>query len=316
MTDGICLRGLDGSNPLAFLAALGVLRGLTLESERRAETSGRSDDGPGEPVRMWWTQERGVWTPWVGQPGLEQGTMIELLCDAVRREACHPTLLLGDNFACTPEEYRAHAEMLHRDGQSVDLLSALGTDGAVDDDGLCIDTAFRTMRGAGHQHFLKTMRSALASTSAEHIERTVMRSWDYADPVKSMSLRIDPLDDRRYAHQWTDPSGDPTRAERGGMTGATALAVLGLAMYPVVVSRGAARTVGFRSSREHGVEWTWPIWAGRVALGVAGAMLALPELQTDKADRRVLGRRGIVDVSRSRPITNGKFRNFAPAESV
>ena len=30
LNDGLVLTGLDGSNPLAFLAALGTLRGLTL----------------------------------------------------------------------------------------------------------------------------------------------------------------------------------------------------------------------------------------------------------------------------------------------
>lgn len=317
MSIGVCMNGLDGSNPLAFLAALGVLRGLTLDAEARAGAAGAADDDPAEPVRMWWTRERGVWMPWLSGEGLaSEEEMLVRIGRVVREHGDHPTLMMGDNFSCTPDAYREHVRALEVSGHDSDLLASLGTDAAVDDEGLCLDTAFRTMRGAGHQHFLKTMRAALHASSPAHLQRTLLGRWDYLDPVRGLSLRIDPLDDRRYAHQWTDPSCDPTRADRGGMTGATALAVMGLPMFPVLAGSRSAVTLGFRSSRQHGVEWTWPIWSGPCSLGVVYALLALDELQADTPDRRTLGRRGIVDVHRTRRITIGKFRNFTPAVSV
>src|SRR5688572_17667633 len=48
--NGILLKGLDGSNPLAFLAALGTLRTLTIAL-------------PGESVKMNWEQHEGAWRP-------------------------------------------------------------------------------------------------------------------------------------------------------------------------------------------------------------------------------------------------------------
>ena len=50
MSDSILLKGLDGSNPLAFLAALGTLRTLTVAL-------------PDETVRMSWEQADGAWRP-------------------------------------------------------------------------------------------------------------------------------------------------------------------------------------------------------------------------------------------------------------
>jgi hypothetical protein len=50
--DYLLLRGLDGSNPLAFLAALGTLRSLSLVL-------------PTEQVKLAWTEYAGAYRPMI-----------------------------------------------------------------------------------------------------------------------------------------------------------------------------------------------------------------------------------------------------------
>ncbi len=133
---------------------------------------------------------------------------------------------------------------------------------AIGDDGQLADTEFRTMRGAGHQHFLATMRAVLAETDASRFQRTLFTSWDYADPITNLSLRFDPNDDRRHAYQWRKPSGDPQRAKSGNMIAANALAVCGLSFYPLVPTPNNPRTVGFRGTNASNTFVNWPVWQG------------------------------------------------------
>ena len=65
----IALKGIDGANPLGFLAALGALRGLTMAARRG--TLGRSGRDPASSrVTMHWTMLAGAWRPVVGTEGL------------------------------------------------------------------------------------------------------------------------------------------------------------------------------------------------------------------------------------------------------
>ena len=75
------------------------------------------------------------------------------------------------------------------------------------------DTAFRTMSGAGHQHFLGFMRELAVHTTADQLRRALLSRWDYAD--SRPSLRWDPADYRPHALRADDPSTDPIKTMRG-----------------------------------------------------------------------------------------------------
>lgn len=307
MNQSLTLSGLDGSNPLAFLAALGTLRGLT-----RA--------WPDQTVHMAWTVNAG-WRPQVHLQDVDPQNVMAALWNRLQDTRGDATLEMADNLTIPADEYRTHLRRqltghnAHCD-ESTAFAAAFGCDAIRDEKGNIVDTALRTMSGAGHQHFLKTMRVVLAKTTKEHIEQALFRPWRYCDPLRNLSLRLDPSDDKRYALRWDNPSDDPTREIQGSVLGANALAVLGIPLLVTAPVRGRLETTGFKGSTARDTFWTWPIWEHPASLDVVRSLLALKELQEERPRRALLCAIGIGEVFRSCRLTVGKFRNFTPAQPV
>lgn len=179
--------------------------------------------------------------------------------------------------------------------------------------GKIADTAFRTMNGSGHQHFLGSMRTFVRDTTADHLAKTLFEAWRYDDTVEKHTMRWDPIDDVRYALRWRDPSGDPERKQGGSVWGANRLAIEALPLFPTMPKRASLRTTGFTERKRHGVFWTWPIWTGPLNVNTIRSLLSLASLQAEVPDRDALLTRGISEIYRCRRITQGKFRNFGIA---
>lgn len=304
----IVLTGIDASNPLAFLAALGTLRGLTLA---------RRDI----PTLMGWRLHEGAWRPVLRSESIDAQSIADILIECCRGASGHPTLNYRNNIAVPRNEWREHVLNLvrHSDpNEATSFAAAFASDAIFDDSGMVADTALRTMSGAGHQHFVKTMRELLCSVNESHIHRTLFATWDYDDPLQGLSLRLDPRDDKRYGMQWNDPSGDPTRNKRGSMHGANALAVLGIPMLKVAPVRGKLHTTGFRGQTSRDCSWTWPVWTSFINCDVVSSLLSLEILQSVVANdmHEELRERAVAAVYRSQRITTGKFRNFTFAQLV
>lgn len=308
MTEHV-LTGLDGANPLAFLAALGTLRTATLALPR-------------ERVRLHWLAAD-TWHPVLTcDCELVADRLVDTLHVELARMAGHPALAVDDNLKLSQDEFRAYSmdaaeqAISVRDRRWADFAAAFGSD-VIGDDDMIADTALRTMSGAGHQHFLKTMRDIVADTSPEQLHEAIFGPWRYRD-VK-LSLRWDPADDRRYALRWKEPSGDPAMTVRG----ANRLAIEGLPLLPCMPVRSRLETTGFRGVGARDTFWTWPIWCNPdgpcpLSLDAVRSVLSLSELQDSDSDikREDLRRQGVAEVYRSQRLTIGKFRNFTPAKAV
>ncbi|MBE0618691.1 MAG: hypothetical protein IH608_12320 [Proteobacteria bacterium] len=296
------LPGLDGAHPLAFLAALGTLRVATIAWPHSVPT-------------LRWIAAEGAWRPVLAVEGVsDREALLSGLCDQLSKMAEHPTFRVGDNINFTSEQFRALAEEAQRlvptDGTMAAFLGAFACEAVVDNQSKqVVDTAFRTMRGAGHQHFVKTMRDLAQSTDRGHLEDSLFHPWRYGDI--GMGLRWDPQDDRRYALRWSEPSRDPTRTERG----ANRLAVEALPLFPVQPVRRRLATTGF-SRRSRRTLLSWPVWEPAASVDVVRSLLALVALQEERPPRDELEKRGVVEVFRSERITLGKYRNFTPALPV
>ena len=312
---GLLLTGLDGANPLAFLAALGTLRGLTLAwPERR--------------VRLSWTL-RDAWRPCIhvdeGAP--DEDEALDGLERFVQMRPGHEALGIGDNLTIPADKFRTHAldaakaASLSLEGRSTaDFIAAFGCDAveSADRKGQIQDTALRTMSGTGHQHFLKTMREL---AEAEKVTRRKLRQclfgqWERKDP--QLSLRWDPEDDRRYALRWKNPSDDRVhvKGEKSGAPtewGANRLAFEALPLFPVMPVRREVRTTGFSGNRSRDTFWTWPIWDVPAVLDTVRSLMALRELQSNGINHKGLAAMGIRQVFKSRRITIGQYRNFTPS---
>ena len=300
-SDGSCLllAGLDGSNPLGFLAAVGTLR-----------TVAQMD--PTTDPRMRWTATRGAWTPVLsGTTADSAEALIELLAPALSR-CSTPEFEFAQDLNVSSETFLAVAAQAQREAavqerRYADFAASFGCEITRTGDGKHIrDTAFRTMSGAGHQHFLGSMNDLVASTDKSHLRRSLFERWDYADD--KLGLRWDPEEDRRYALRWNNPSSDIVRTMRG----ANRLAVEALPLLPTAPRNRQLDTTGF-SIEDRAVLLTWPIWKTALGVDVVRSLLALSAIQKPAPNRLTLSAVGIVEVYRSQRITVGKYRNFSRA---
>ncbi len=304
------LPGLKGNNPLAFLATLGTIRSLSIQSPSRAPT-------------LAWMQE-GNWIAALHtHTHVDQADILDALEQRFTADAVNPALAWCDNINATPSQYRmlcqnslAAASLALR--HFPDYLSAFACEAVADEESadFVADTALRTMKGAGHQHFLAGMREIASRCTRQHLERTLFHDWDYADPLQGCTLRFDPSEDRRYAYQWKNPSKDTDRSKSGAMLGANRLAIEGIPLLQTVPVRSHLETVGFRGHKANNTAWTWPVWDAPLSLDAIASVLRLADLQQVEPDHTMLAAMGICAVYRSRRFTTGKYRNFSPAKAV
>ena len=202
------LQGLDGSNLLGFLASLGVLRILT-------NVSADAD------VWMKWVRSGG-WVPVILHSRIgEREELIEMLAQRVCGErSINAAWEIGNDLTLDSREFAALLRRYAMEAQpdrreTADYLAAFGSEaiGSGPKKEQMGDTEFRTMSGAGHQHFLGFMKDLAIETEPEHLRRALFDTWDYADPRPS--LRWDPADYRPHALRAEDPSGDPIKTMRG-----------------------------------------------------------------------------------------------------
>lgn len=307
MDDRMQLTGISGANPLGFLAALGAFRVLTAH-------------GVGE-LTMSWQMRAGSWRPYISGLNCSEAEICSILhtqlLDSVWLKLFRT---IGDNLTISPIRFKEiSTEILAGVNddpsfvmESLEMLAAFGTDTVHQphskDRSLMQDTALRTMSGAGHQHFLKFMIDIIAATNESHYQSTLFDTWRYTDEGRGLNLRWDPIDDRRYATRWKNPSSDASVTMRG----ANRLAIEALPLMTVALVGRRAETTGFHSNK-----WIWPIWDGELTLPVVSTLLQMDALAArDGKVRNELESRGVVDRFMSTRITVGKFRNFTPAQSM
>lgn len=301
--------GIDASNPLGFLSALGLLRSALHAL-------------PDNNVQMKW-QHKGRWHPVLvmSQPMSADDLIQALHHTLTGRQADGHFCDLGQNTTVPRDIFRtlAQAAVAGATGQdrtSIDFYAAFGSDALVsENDGTTIqDTALRTMAGAGHQHFLETMRNVITACEPEHIQKTVFQTWQYDDPTQTLSLRFDPLDDNRHALRWRNPSGDPDRKNNGSMLGANRLAIEAIPFFTTAPGERFLQTVGFTGHRSRDTYFSWPVWTPPIGIDAIRSLLALSEVQVPKEAESLISR-GVAAVFRSQRITVGKVRNFTPAST-
>jgi len=309
----LILIGLDGGNSLAFLAAVGTLRTLTLA-------------WPRDDVSLSWSREGGIFRPCLhARRELDAASVVEALHAQLRTMTGHKALSLGDNLNVAPSVFRDYAmgavaeahqatDKLH--GRVwADFAAAFACEATTNSrtKGVTIqDTALRTMSGAGHQHFLKFMRDLVAATEPAHLQKALFDDWRYDDEGRGLFMRWDPDDDRRYALRWNDPSSDPSRTVRG----ANRLAVEALPVFSSIPDNSRLETIGFTNRGRTGVFWSWPIWNARLSMSACQSLLSSTAIHQQPAESASLIPIGVEAIYRCERITIGKFRNFTPAEQV
>jgi hypothetical protein len=299
--------GIEGANPLGFLAAVGALRLCDLLWSE-----------PG--VRIRWIRAGG-WRPEVsGLPVENEGELCRALHEQANWAPLEVFRELGQNLTVPASKF---ASVVHeasraangRDRHASDFIAAFGSEVCEDKDkGRMEYTDFCFITGSGHQDFLGTARGLAESVKADHLREALFEPWRYAD--RKLSLRWDPDDAKEYALRWRNPS------KVGGVSsvwGANRLGFEALPLFPAVPTERGLRTTGFHS-RDRAHEFTWPIWTHSASPDTVRSLLSLRELQESVPNREYLSAMGIDDVFRAQRVQIGQGANykvsFRPARSV
>ena len=300
-TSGLQLNGLDGSNPLGFLAAIGtavVLQDVFPE------------------IRLGWEQIAGGWRPSLAGCGDDEQEFAEKLSEALK-DASMTVFDVDNKMPFDAEKFSRKLLDVQccssiTDRRDADFLSSFGTELYPDKkNGQFQDSRFRMVRsgdsaGQGLPFYAKEMRKKV---DIDHIQRALFHTWDYQDT--GYSLRWDPIEDQRYALRWRDPS----KSSQGTMLAANSLAIEALQWFPVVMPVGnQAQTTGFQRFRWRETYFVWPIWTPMVGMKTVRSLLALDDLCKDPVPRSSLVKRGIEEVYRSQRIQqNQYYSNFLVA---
>jgi hypothetical protein len=237
--------------------------------------------------------------------------------DALRDAVPRPELALGKRIDCTAEEYRGHADALVDKGgrtarEPIDLLAAFGSDACPRLKSDAIEpTPFCFITGSGHQLFLETARQLLACVTPDRACRVLFRRWDYQD--EGLSMRWDPVEDRRYALLDSDPSDTSVRT----VWMANLLGYRALALFTTAPMKGRLAAAGWNSEHRH---FTWPIWDHPLGADAVRSLVQLRELVAERPDPALLSARGIAAAFRSSRLEVGqggnRKLNFSPARQV
>ncbi len=303
----LVLNGIDSGNPLGFLAALGT---AILANSFCQE------------LRSCWCIDKGAWRPALSGCGTDKSRFLERLLDAMKAASMKP-FEINDKMPFSVALFENRLKEAQRTASPTnrrvaDFLAAFGSeispnDGAFQDSHFCMlrsgDSA-----GQGLPAYARTIRDA---TDGIALERALFRPWDYSDEPKKRSLRWDPIEDKRYALRWRDPSKSNLKEGPGTMIGANSLALEALQWYPTMFQGNQLSTTGFHRNSNKEVWFTWPIWDHPISLDAVRSLLTLRGLHNNQPPRAELARRGIVEIYRCQRIQQSKYySNFTSAQPI
>jgi hypothetical protein len=292
------LKGLEADNLLAFLALLGLLRALEVAE-------------PDAEPRIAWSGKPPVAVLDLAVAVSAQDAITQI--DAGLRTLGQSYALNKNDLRYTADEFRELAQGAQGQRERAQLIAALASDGALkrrNKEREVEVTPLCAMFVQGHQHFLSRL-TAIAQRDNPNdqgdLARALFEPWCYDDDAPG--FRWDPMEDRRYAHQFGNPSED--RNKVGTVPGANRLAAIGFCMLTSAPTASGLATLGvFGGRRERNI--CWPLVAVPASLSGYMALLAHPWLG-DEEMAPGLATYGVVAIARSRRYQVEKFFNFERA---
>lgn len=323
------LSGLKGTNPLGFLAALGV---LDVATRQRL---------PNERVpRLWWTDEIEPIAQLEGVDTIDE--LIRRIEIDRERWADSPTLKpiinghLHDDVKVSTEvpdpadstsadgrsELQIWIDQVLETGDDADiaLLFALVAEGSTGRSSAEAKPSHLHFT-AGQKRFLKMARTLQANVTTDDFSEALVGPWLFSSPLPVFDWDTS-RGNRIYALRGLEPS-----KEKGlGTPGAEWLGLLGLRFFPVATRtiRGRAQlvTTGCTPGWKQGT-FTWPLWRGNTGGDVPGLPATVVQsLVTDgslanmrQKSREVLGVSRILQSPISR-TDQGGYGSFGPPIEV
>lgn len=261
----ITFDGLEGTNPLGYLAALGAL-GVTTRA--------------GRDTRLAWQQTV------LPVAELSGTTEVDELVDIVLadRDAALSSTALTFAFANKPlpdvkfgdpaetATYLRACREAEDDGLSEGIAAALIAEVSVDGKGNAKPSDLHLT--AGRQLILDMARALAETLTAEDVREALVGPWSYTR--KTPSFMWDVADDRVYALSAVNPASDAKVA----VPGADWLAFRGLTALPVVGRIGRTLTPGTAGRWKQGT-FSWPLWRAPISWFVVECLqAALPRSES------------------------------------
>ncbi len=297
------LPALEGTNPLGFLAALGVLDALTSANSDaalrwtdglvpHAVVGGVSDLDKLLDVI---DRDREIW---------RHSALLDFPEDSPLPDAKPGAGLLRGWFEAVAEPYDHRADS--------DLLCALVAEGAFDGNAKAKPTHLHFT--AGRQQFLAMVRLLVADVGRERFREAICGPWRYDSSLPSLSW--DARGERVYAVRAINPS----REQRLGVPGSDWLAFRGLIFYPVTRTiKGSLRTTACDPEWKRSA-FRWPLWSAPCSRNVVGSLVADTTLVARSRQAHLrpqdLAARGILSVLEApiRRTDQGGYGSFGAPE--
>ncbi len=292
------LSGLSGSNPLGFLASLGLLR--LLRQESRAARLSFIPDGSFHPVVEGFEGDLAALVaadaaaPGEKQPWWLEYEKLEKKGVKMVADLKAPPAVFASFLSATIQHWRNGAS------EGAAYAAAFGTSLARDGKGNTKPTAFHFT--AANQQFLGTVEEIRASVTAEWVTHSLFEGQG-ARP--GSNLRWDPAAERNWALMANNPNDEGTSVDAP----VEWLAFRALPVFPTFPWGSRIITTGV-SGRGNDMELTWPLWSVPVSLEAARSALQLRWT----GSQREWALRGVFAVCTSsiRRTSQG-FGNFGPA---
>jgi hypothetical protein len=303
------LGGLDGSNPLGFLAAVGLLRWLVDEcghtearlSFRPGEWRAVLHDGP--PLDALVADIAGDARGWVARAPLAFTYTVTKEKKGVQvTETCH-------DLKPPPDQLRdwLHGLRAAGDATAVAFAAAFGPELGRDGGGMVKPTALHFT--AGQQEFLGAACEIANLLVEDDVREALLGPWRYARAAKT--LRWDGAGSRGYAYRADDPSDGKNKS--GQNPGADWLALQGLPLLPTASRGSATLTAGCGGGWKAGGYFRWPLWDRPAGLGTVRSLLVSADVERwTPAQRRVTGISAVFACGITR-TDQGGYGSFEPA---
>lgn len=300
--NGTHLEGLQGNNPLGFLAAIGVQVAF---------------EGDAEQPRLWWTDDLTPHAVVDGAFSLERivNRASQVFptwhgsSSANPRRSDGSTMPKGDEMKLEPKDIRAYLETSR--GSTSRLASALVAEGSLDRQGVAKPTDLYFT--AGQMKFLDMARKILAAVTHADLQAGLEGPWPYESTLPSLGWDV--ADDRIYAMRASDPSSE----KKSTNPGPEALAILGMTRYPVFAGRDRTLTPGFSGTWKAG-RFSWPLWSKPAAPASVTSLLAHAYYDSADTSQRWawFPAWGVFTVLACPVLRSGQggYGTFAPAEVV
>lgn len=301
-TPAVELPALDGANPLAVLAALGLV------------AIGDRMVGAGQ-WRLGWVRAAVATPKLFGPRGADQ--VVDVVAADLGRWRDVPVLDPSvDDVKFDEVRLRSFVEACaHADdgGRSAELCAALVAEGSGDNSGQSKPTDLHFT--AGQQKFLAMARQLREGLEPADVAEALFDTWGYARALPS--LKWDVTDDRVYALSASDPS----REKKLTVPGAEWLALQGLTALPVFAAGRRTATTACGGQWKRGC-LTWPLWSQPVGRRVSMTLLAhVGRGDSERCDgtyRDALDQWGVFRVLRCgiRRSEQGGYGSFSPPSVV